>query len=69
MGSGGIIPPLLTSALDSGGQRHGQTHYPGERAPATHSRGGWVGSRDSLDAVEKRKILSMPGIEPWPSNL
>jgi hypothetical protein len=31
--------------------------YPGKRAPDTHWIGGCVGSRDGLDAVEKRKIL------------
>jgi hypothetical protein len=27
-----------------------------------------VGLRTGLHAVEKRKNLPMPGIEPWPSN-
>jgi hypothetical protein len=47
---------------------NGQLHAPqllasAERAPSTHSTAGWVGSRDSLDAVEKRKIFPWPGIK------
>jgi hypothetical protein len=38
----------------------------GERTPGTHCTGGWVGSRASLDADVRGKILSpLPGIEPW----
>jgi hypothetical protein len=41
-----------------------------EGAPSTHWLGGWVGSRASLDAMEKRKIsCPMPGTEPQPSKL
>jgi hypothetical protein len=36
---------------------------PGERASGTHWIGGWVGPRDSLDDVEKRKLLTLPGLE------
>jgi hypothetical protein len=36
---------------------------PGERAPSTHWIGGWVGPRTSLDDVEKRKILPLPGLK------
>jgi hypothetical protein len=36
---------------------------PGERAPGTHWVGGWVGPRASLDDVEKRKFLTLPGLE------
>jgi hypothetical protein len=35
--------------------------YPGERTP-----GGWVGPRASLDNVEKRKFLTLPGLELRP---
>jgi hypothetical protein len=38
--------------------------YPGERALSTHWIGGRVGPRAGLDALEKRKILPLPGIEP-----
>jgi hypothetical protein len=36
---------------------------PRERAPGTHWIGGWVGPRTSLDIVEKRNILPLPGMQ------
>jgi hypothetical protein len=39
---------------------------PGERAPGTHWIGGWVGPRAGLDDVEKRKFLTLPGLELRP---
>jgi hypothetical protein len=36
---------------------------PGERAPGTHSIGGWVDPRADLGDVEKRKFLTLPGLE------
>jgi hypothetical protein len=36
---------------------------PGERAPSTHWTGAWVGPRTSLDHMEKRKFLTLPGME------
>jgi hypothetical protein len=36
----------------------------GEKTTGTHMIGGWVVPRASLDAMEKRKILPLPGIEP-----
>jgi hypothetical protein len=36
----------------------------GERAPNTHWIGGWGDPRASLDAVETRNILPLPGFEP-----
>jgi hypothetical protein len=36
---------------------------PGERAPGTYWIGGWVDHRTGLDAIEKRKILPLLGIE------
>jgi hypothetical protein len=39
---------------------------PEERAPGTHWIGGWVGPRAGLDDVEKRKFLSLPGLELRP---
>jgi hypothetical protein len=36
---------------------------PRERAPGTHSIGGWVGPRAGLGNVEKRKFLTLPGLE------
>jgi hypothetical protein len=54
-GSGGIAPVRsLTSALDGrewSASRPGR-FTPRERAPGTH----WIGTRDGLDAVSKRKI-------------
>jgi hypothetical protein len=41
---------------------------PGEIAPDTHWIGRWVGPRACLDAMEERKILPLPGIEPQPSS-
>jgi hypothetical protein len=39
---------------------------PGERAPDTHWIGGWVDPRVGLDDVEKRKFLTIPGLELRP---
>jgi hypothetical protein len=59
------IDIFLTSAL-AGGEwsalRPGR-FTPGERAPDTHWIGGWVGPRAGLDDVEKRKFLTLPGLE------
>jgi hypothetical protein len=49
---------FLTPAL-YGGERSASRPgrlTPTERAPDTHWRGGWVGPRDGLNAVVKRKI-------------
>jgi hypothetical protein len=37
---------------------------PGEKAPGTHWIGGWVDPRAGLDDMEKRKFLTLPGLEP-----
>jgi hypothetical protein len=39
---------------------------PGERDPCTHWIGGRVGTRAVLDDVEKRKFLTLPGLELRP---
>jgi hypothetical protein len=39
---------------------------PRERAYGTHWIGGWVGPRAGLDDVEKRKFLTLPGLELRP---
>jgi hypothetical protein len=39
---------------------------PGERAPGTHWTGGWVDPRDGLDDLEKKKFLSLSGLEVCP---
>jgi hypothetical protein len=51
----------------------GQVHAPvtlppREIAHCIHWIGGWVGPRASLDVMEKTKIFSMLGIEPWLSS-
>jgi hypothetical protein len=38
----------------------------GERAPGTHLIGGWVDPRVRPDDMEKRKILTLPGLELRP---
>jgi hypothetical protein len=39
---------------------------PEEKAPGTHWIGGWVDHRAYLDDVEKRKFLTLPGLELRP---
>jgi hypothetical protein len=39
---------------------------PGEKVPVTHWIGGRVGPRAGLDGVEKRKFLTVPGLEIRP---
>jgi hypothetical protein len=48
------------------GQFHHPTALPWERAPGTHWIGGWVGPRAGLDVVEKKKLLTLPGLELRP---
>jgi hypothetical protein len=43
--------------------------HPRETAPGIHWIGGWMGPRARLDAMEKRKIVPLPGIQPRPSSL
>jgi hypothetical protein len=33
--------------------------YTGERATGTHWKGGWVGPRAGMDAMEKTKFLTL----------
>jgi len=35
--------------------------HPWEGAPDTHLIGGWVGPRDDLDVVAKRKVPALTG--------
>jgi hypothetical protein len=37
-----------------------------EKAPGTHWIRGWVGPRYGLDEMEKRKFLTLPGLELRP---
>jgi hypothetical protein len=62
LGSEGITPPFLTSALDLG--EWSDSHR--ERASHTHWTGDWVGPRTDLNDVEKRKFLILPGPELSP---
>jgi hypothetical protein len=39
---------------------------PGRFIPGTHWIGGWVGPRAGLDDMEKRKFLTLPGLELRP---
>jgi hypothetical protein len=59
---------LFTSAL-AGGEwsvsRPGR-FTSGERAPGANWIGGWVDPRAGLDDVEKRKFLTLPGLELLP---
>jgi hypothetical protein len=55
-----LLHAFLTSALDGGewsASRPGR-FTPRERAPGTHSIGGWVGPRAVLNAMVKREIPS-----------
>jgi hypothetical protein len=59
------IQIFLTSALVGGkwsASRPGLFTL-GERAPGTHWIGGWVDRRAGLDDLEKRKFLTLPGLE------
>jgi hypothetical protein len=59
---------FLTSALGGGewsASRPGR-FITGERAPCTHCIGGWAGPRAGLDDVEKRKFLTLQGLELRP---
>jgi hypothetical protein len=47
---------------------HGKLHVPsdlpsGKEPPGSHCIGGWVDPRRGLDAVEKLKFLTLPGLE------
>jgi hypothetical protein len=37
--------------------------YTPARVPGTHWVGGWVGPRTGLEAAEKTKFLTLPGLE------
>jgi hypothetical protein len=58
-------PVFLTSALAGGDWSASQPdRFTSEkRAPGTHWIGGWVDPRAGLDEVEKRKFLTLPGLE------
>jgi hypothetical protein len=59
---------FLTLALAGGewSASHPSLFTPGEIAPGTHWIGGWVDPRASLDDMEKRKFLTLPGLKRQP---
>jgi hypothetical protein len=59
---------FLTSALVGGEWSASRPvrFTPGERAPGTHSIGGWGRLRAGLDDVGKKKFLTLPGLELRP---
>jgi hypothetical protein len=49
------------------GQLHAPAALPpGKQPPGTHWIGGWVGPRACLDDLDKRKFLTLPGLELRP---
>jgi hypothetical protein len=56
---------FFTSALAVGEWSASRTcrFTPGETVPNNHSIRGWVDPRAGLDGVEKRKFLTLPGLE------
>jgi hypothetical protein len=63
-----LIHIFLTSALVGGewsASRHGRFTL-WERAPGSLWRGGWVGHRTGPDDVEKKKFLTLLGLELRP---
>jgi hypothetical protein len=60
----------LTLALDGGEWSVSRPcrFIPRERSPRTYWIGGWVGPKVGLDAVEKKKNLTLAGIESGPSS-
>jgi hypothetical protein len=62
--SGDIALPFSISAL-GGGERSVSRSFrftAGGIGTGTDWLGGWVGPRGSLNATEKRKLLTLPGI-------
>jgi hypothetical protein len=59
---------FLTLALDGGewSASRPSRFTPGERAPGSYRIGGCVSQRAGLDDVEKRKLLTLPGLELQP---
>jgi hypothetical protein len=69
-GSGGVAP-FLTSTPYGGewsASRFGR-FATGDIAAGTHWIGEWVCPRAGMGAMQKIKILPLPGIEPWSSSL
>jgi hypothetical protein len=62
------IHVFLALALigDEWSDSHSGRFTQGEGTSGIHWLGGWVGLRSSLDVMEKRKILLLPGLELRP---
>jgi hypothetical protein len=67
---GGRAPPFLTLAVDGSERSTSRPcpFTPVQIARGSHWIGGRVGPRASLDTMEKRTILILPGIELRPSS-
>jgi hypothetical protein len=59
---------FLNSTLAGGEWSASRTgrYTPGKRAPGTHLIGGWLDPRAGQDDMEKRKKLTLPGLELRP---
>jgi hypothetical protein len=59
---------FFTSAPDGGewSASRPSRFTPGERAPGTHWIEGWLDPRTGLEEVEKKKFLTLPGLELRP---
>jgi hypothetical protein len=64
--SGCIDPYFLDLVRDEWSASRSGRFTPGERTSGTHWIGGWVDPRAGLDDVEKRKLLTLPGLELRP---
>jgi hypothetical protein len=54
--------------MELSGQLHALAALPPGKAADTHWLEEWVSLRAGLDAVEKKNLLPLLGIEPWASN-
>jgi hypothetical protein len=51
--------------MEVSGQLHALVALPPRKElPGANRIGGWVGPRADVDATEKRRIMSLPGIDP-----
>jgi len=51
--------------MEASGQLHAPTTLTSGRGSQSHYTGSWVGPTASLDTLDKRKSLALPGIKPW----
>ena len=49
--------------MEASGQLHAPTTLTSGKGSKSHYTGGWVGPRASLDILDKRKSLALPGIK------